>query len=102
MSYPVVLCACGAEVIPGSLYTDADAAAWSTEHAGHSPARTLADYVSERLRGVTGLREVRPAMGGAVRVEAWSLEATKVACLALVGFDVTEIGWTLFVREGRS
>jgi hypothetical protein len=35
MTAAVLRCGCGAEVIPGALWTAADAGAWQAAHAGH-------------------------------------------------------------------
>ena len=92
-----ILCPCGAEVIPGDRWTDAHAAAWNAEHDGHSPARTLADDVSEMLSGIEC--DVRPmVLGNGARVEFESKQAKGEAVARLAGFELSDIGYVLFVR----
>lgn len=57
-------CGCGAEVIPGSLWTPADALAWAREHEGHTapeapPRAMLGELPSAEAR------ELRRALAGA-------------------------------------
>lgn len=99
---PIVCQGCWAEVIPGDRWTAAHEAAWSAEHAGHRPARSLADEVRETLRSVDGVRFVRPTtIGNEARVEARSTEAALAARRVLVaaGWDVTEIGYVTIARR---
>lgn len=92
---------CGAEVIPGDRWTSAHAAAWSAEHSGHQPARSLVNDVREALRDVEGVREVRAAaLGDGARVEATSMVAADDVrrVLSTAGWVVTEIGYVTMVR----
>lgn len=93
----LIACPCGAEVIPGDRWTEADAAAWRAEHAGHSPARTLADDVRETLKDIEC--NVRPmVLGNGARVEFESKQAKTEAIARLAGFELSDIGYVLFVR----
>ena len=50
-------CGCGAEVIPGALWTEEDAAAWRAEHADCPPVEPVLRAVSIRCASPEEARE---------------------------------------------